>query len=364
MLPTLVALDVFNRSLSEGRPEPTVAAEVERETDYFRDTIGEVESADDLLADFRLYRFAMTAFDLSETLESRAIVQRVLSENPQDQDALSRRLQDSRFRTMATSFDLGKLQTLSPQVESLIEQRAQQPSFLRPAIEPTATNEGLRLAADFLDTAETLTSWDQVLNDDNLSEVVFTALDIPIEIQLADDDELIEELEKRYDIADFQMARKREDFAKLFARQYDVEVTGFIDQVAEQYRVVRSEIGAGETNNGVRLASYFGRQAENITSWFQVLAEEPLRQVVFTALSIPLEAQGMDVDRLAEQLAERYDIADFQDPEERERFIERFAVQFDLENGTGLGPSSGALAILQSASASLAASPILNTALF
>ncbi|MEM7740916.1 MAG: DUF1217 domain-containing protein [Pseudomonadota bacterium] len=244
MLTTLVSIDVFQRSLATGQPAPIIASEVDRETEYFRDKIGQVSSVEDLMADFRLYRYALTAFDLSDTLDQKAIIERVLSESTIDPESLVNKLSDDRFTEMAEAFDVFVLGTF----------------------------------------------------------------------KLTD--------------------------------------PGFIDEVAERYRVVRSEEAEGEINQGVRLASYFLRNIEDVESWYEVLADPPLREVVFTTLGIPQEVQASDVDQLAADLERRFAIADFQDPEERDRFVQRFAIQHDLGNASIATSSSAALTLLQSAASS------------
>ncbi|MEO1042476.1 MAG: DUF1217 domain-containing protein [Pseudomonadota bacterium] len=241
MLTTLVSIDVFQRNLATGQPAPIIASEVDRETEYFRDKIGQVTSVDDLMEDFRLYQYALTAFDLSDTLDQKAIIERVLSESTSDPEALANKLSDDRFTEMAEAFDFFLLGT------------------------------------------------------------------------------------------------------------FNLTNPEFIDEVTERYRVVRSEEAEGETNQGVRLASYFLRNADEIENWYEVLADPPLREVVFTTLGIPEEVQASDVDQLVVDLERRFAVADLQDPEERDRFVQRFAIQYDL-GSTGITSSSAAaLTLLQSA---------------
>jgi len=245
MLSTLVSIDVFQRTLATGKPSAIIATEVERETAYFEENISKVESVDDLMADFRLYKYSLTAFDLSDTLDQRAIIEKVFSEDTEDPESLVNKLPDERFLEMAEAFDFN------------------------------------------------------------------------------------------------------------FADGINLRLETFAADVSERYRVVRSEEAEGETNEGVRLASYFLRNIEGVDNWFSVLADPPLREVAFTALGIPAEVQSADVDRLAELLEQRFNLEDLQDPEELDRFVQRFAVQYDLADNTAVSPSSAALSLLQSGPISL-----------
>ncbi len=241
MLSTLVSIDVFQRTLATGKPSAIIASEVERETAYFKENISKVESVDDLMADFRLYKYSLTAFDLSDTLDQRAIIERVFSEDTENPESLVNKLPDERFLEMAEAFDFN------------------------------------------------------------------------------------------------------------FADGINLRLESFAADVAERYRVARSEEAEGEINEGVRLASYFLRNAGEIDNWFAVLADPPLRQVAFTALGVPAEMESADVDRLAEYLEGRYAIEDLQDPDELDRFIQRFAIQYDLADSSTATSSSAALTLLQSA---------------
>ncbi|MEM6499631.1 MAG: flagellar protein, partial [Pseudomonadota bacterium] len=52
--------------------------------DYFRENIGSVASATDLISDFRLRRVALGAFGLSDDIANKAFIEKVLSEGTAD----------------------------------------------------------------------------------------------------------------------------------------------------------------------------------------------------------------------------------------------------------------------------------------
>ena len=236
MLPTSLAIDVLNRQIAVAEAKEPPAA-VAREEEYFRANIGNVEAPEDILEDFRLYRYVMTAFDLQGAMDARAIVQKVLEEGADETSDLAVRLSDAKYRelTEAFAFNLsGNLKLLLPD---------------------------------------------------------------------------------------------------------------FIDEVAARYQRVQLEIDAGETSNGARLAAYFDRRMEGITSWFQVLADPPLREVVFTALNLPDSVQTEDIDKLAARLEDRIALTDLQDPEKRTEFIQRFAINTDIAS-TSFTAQNAAVQIL------------------
>ncbi|GGY51205.1 DUF1217 domain-containing protein [Parvularcula lutaonensis] len=240
MISTLLAIDIFNRQLDGG--EMRTPAKVTRETDYFRSRIGSVETPDDLISDFRLYRYVMTAFDLADAAPQKALVKRVLSEDPSAEGSTAARLADAKFRELSEAFGFG-----------------------------VAGNLKLKLP-------------------------------------------------------------------------------DFLSEVESRYTRVSAELSIGETSNGARLAAYFDRKIPDAGSWYEILADKPMREVVFTALQMPDAMQTLDVDRLAQELERRFAFEFFQDAEKREEFIRRFAIFSDMNNLSTSTPGAGALSLLTAAS--------------
>ena len=79
-------------------------ATLTRDTDYFRERIGEVGSAEDLVSDRRLLRVALGAFGLEADIDSRFFVRKVLEEGTLADDALANRLSDKRYFAMSEAF--------------------------------------------------------------------------------------------------------------------------------------------------------------------------------------------------------------------------------------------------------------------
>jgi hypothetical protein len=208
----------------------------EREIAYFRENIGNVSSAEELLADERLYRFALTAFDLESQIDSRALVKKVLVEGVADPDSLANKLVDKKFRDFARAFAFAE-------------------------------------------------SGDRNVRNPN-----------------------------------------------------------FAEEVIGKFRRVKLEGDAGEDNIGVRLAAYFDRKASNLTSWFSVLGDKALREVVFTALDLPNEMQRTNPDKLAEIFEDRLKLDELKDPEKRQKFLQRFTLMYDIRNGAP-GTVSNTLAL-------------------
>ncbi|WP_441347164.1 DUF1217 domain-containing protein [Ruegeria sp. HKCCE4150] len=79
----------------------------ERETRYFLENIGKVESAEQLVSDRRLLQVALGAFGLEGDLDNRFFVRKILEDGTQANDALSNRLADKRYREFSDAFGFG-----------------------------------------------------------------------------------------------------------------------------------------------------------------------------------------------------------------------------------------------------------------
>ncbi|MCR9127619.1 MAG: DUF1217 domain-containing protein [Rhodobacteraceae bacterium] len=88
------------------------SARLKRDADYFAERIGSVTTASDLVSDRRLLRVALGAFGLEEDIDSKAFVQKILSDGTDSRDALARRLSDERYTRFSDAFGFGSGQTL------------------------------------------------------------------------------------------------------------------------------------------------------------------------------------------------------------------------------------------------------------
>lgn len=75
-----------------------------RDEAYFRERIGGIGSAQDLVADPRLLRVALTAFGLEEDLRNKAFLRKVLESSTFEPTSFVNRLADRRYRQLAEAF--------------------------------------------------------------------------------------------------------------------------------------------------------------------------------------------------------------------------------------------------------------------
>lgn len=77
---------------------------IERDTTYFRERIGEITSAEELVADRRLLTVALGAFGLDDDLPNKFFIRKVLEEGTIARDAFANKLADKRYFEMSEAF--------------------------------------------------------------------------------------------------------------------------------------------------------------------------------------------------------------------------------------------------------------------
>jgi len=108
--------------------------------------------------------------------------------------------------------------------------------------------------------------------------------------------------------------------------------------------------GYADQNETVGAVLEFREEVAGIDSWYDVLKNETLTEFFQTALNLPSELSGLDVDKQAGILADKYDLSKLSDPGEQERLISRYVAISDVLNPQGFSATSAALSILQSSS--------------
>lgn len=79
---------------------------VQRDEAYFREKIGKITSAEELVSDRRLLRVALGAFGLDADINSRFFIRKVLEDGTLADGALALKLSDRRYREFSAAFGL------------------------------------------------------------------------------------------------------------------------------------------------------------------------------------------------------------------------------------------------------------------
>ncbi|QPH53082.1 DUF1217 domain-containing protein [Pontivivens ytuae] len=97
----------LERSLADQQNRFAAGPLVERELGYFRERIADIQSAEELVGDYRLLRVALGAFGLGDEVDKRFFLRRILEEGTGSPDALARKLVDPRYREFSAAFGFG-----------------------------------------------------------------------------------------------------------------------------------------------------------------------------------------------------------------------------------------------------------------
>lgn len=180
------------------------SALVRRDTEYFREKISQVQSADDLVSDRQLLSVALAAFGLSDDINNKFFVKKVLEEGTLADEAFANRLTDKRYFNMAKafSFDISPPNTVLSSFADNIVQQYKAREF---EVAVGNTDEDLRLAlgvdrelseiAD-RDLSETST-WLSVMGSPPLRRVFETALGLPAQFAAIDIDRQVEVFQEK-----------------------------------------------------------------------------------------------------------------------------------------------------------------------
>lgn len=185
------------------------------QTEYYLANIKDVASIDDLLADDELYAYALKAWELTDRLDDKAFVRKLLEGGVADPDSFANQQTDKRYAAFAAAFDFAALGEKTT-THSVARQGAVD-KYLRQTLEENAgtENEGVRLALYFQRKAPTIKNAFQILADPALATVVRTALGIPDAVANANVDAQAKMLEARID---FDELADPEAVGKLLAR--------------------------------------------------------------------------------------------------------------------------------------------------
>lgn len=127
------------------------------------------------------------------------------------------------------------------------------------------------------------------------------------------------------------------EFAEAFNfARYGATATAFDraqQGTVDRYVRIQLEADAGKQDEGLRMALYFQRKAGTVASIFGLMGDAALYKVVQTALGLPAAYSNADIDKQAGFIASKIDIADFQDSAKLDKFIVRFAAQWQAANG-------------------------------
>jgi hypothetical protein len=212
-----------------------------RDEAYFRDKIGKVKTAEQLVNDKRLLRISLTAFGLEADVNSKAFIQKILEGGTLKEGTLANKLADKQYQKLSAAFGFGDYSVPRTAVSTFPDEILAQ--FRARSFETAvgAQNNGYRLALNAereipvlaaKATSETA-KWYSILGNAPLREVVQTALGLPKSFSSIDLDQQVAVLKGKADaafgssnISQFADPAKMEALVRRFMFQSQIQDQG------------------------------------------------------------------------------------------------------------------------------------------
>jgi hypothetical protein len=312
---------------------------VDRETDYYLENIGKVTSIEAFVKDDRLFRYAMKAHGLEDMTYAKAFMVKALKEGLSSPESFANKLTDKRYAEFVRTFDFaarGEIATIYNKAQHDVPKNYAIQAQIAGLDPSSAYVQGE--TTFYLANVGKIKSIDEFLANDRVLTFAMAAYGLD---SVTEDMDFIRELLEGGTREPDSPANKQTDKRyTAFVAAFDFEAHG---ETATTYSLAQRpaidrymrqtlEEKAGDDNEGVRLALYFERKAGGITSFYDVLADPALAKVVRTALSLPDSFASADIDRQVKLFEEKFDIADFSDPEKLGEFLTRFTSLWEIQN--------------------------------
>ena len=221
----------LSRTIDQQKEVYAASAAVQRTETYFRENIGSIKSAEDLVNDRQLLEVALGAFGLDDDLYAKAFIQKVLDDGTLESDALSNKLSDKRYAALSKAFGFGDFDTprtvLSDFADEILT-RYKDRSF---EVAVGEVDNDMRMALnlgpalnDILDTASTDTGrWFGVMGNTALRTVFETAMGFPSSFAAIDLDQQLDQFRDRAErmfgtskVEDFANPEHQEKLIRLY----------------------------------------------------------------------------------------------------------------------------------------------------
>ncbi|HEX3996793.1 MAG TPA: DUF1217 domain-containing protein [Acetobacteraceae bacterium] len=325
---------------------------------YFEKNAASATSAKDLLSNYQLQNFALTAFGLSSEQNMNGFMTKVLNSAPGSTTSFAASLTDPRFTAIAKAFNYGGPTTPAvPATASTaqvaignLRQGSSFSSFSGTFAGVTVSNLNLSGVTTWQGLAGALqTAFRQA--DGNTSTISVTLNGLYLKFSDSQGRGTASTMTFTADPANNVAQPTASAPFALVAGALAKPATGgpavtnadFIKQVVQQYTEAQFQAVVGNTSNTLREALYAKQQLPSITNWYSVIANRPLADVIQTVLGLPQSFAMIDVDQQVKVLASRMNIANFQNPTKLNALLNQFVA---MSQSTA-APQSAALTLLQ-----------------
>ncbi|PWS38251.1 hypothetical protein DFH01_02855 [Falsiroseomonas bella] len=197
-----------------------VAADMAR----FRERAPQIADAEALLKDRRTLTVVLEAFQLESEIDKRAMLRKVLTEDPAAEGSLVNRLTDPRWKQLAQAFAGG---TTAPLADGALVERIVSGALTNRYEKAMGdANPGLREALYFKRMAGNASTIAQLMSDRALATVARGALGLPEQFGLLSFEQQRDLLTRRIDVADLKDPKAVSRMAQRYVAQLSATQTG------------------------------------------------------------------------------------------------------------------------------------------
>lgn len=97
---------LLERTMESQKQVFSKSSEIQRSRDYFVENISGIESAEDLVGNYKLLSVALRAFGLDADINNKYFIRKVLEADPDDDSSLINKLPDKRYEQLNAAFKL------------------------------------------------------------------------------------------------------------------------------------------------------------------------------------------------------------------------------------------------------------------
>lgn len=233
---------------------------ITRQVAYFTENIGAVTSAEDLVNDRRLLEVALGAFGLSEDINNKYFLQKILEDGTLNPEALGNRLADKRYFEFAKAFGFGDFSTPRTVLSEFPEEITS--AFKTNQFEVAIGNQnpnmrlalGLESALAAINDTQTTDDgrWFAIMGQPPVREVFEKALGLPSSIGALDLDQQLKTFRERSEsifgeseVSGFAEPDKQEDLLRLFLLRADNSSNAFTSGSSAALTILQNANGAG-----------------------------------------------------------------------------------------------------------------------
>lgn len=206
-------------------------ASVQRDEAYFREKIGSVNTAEQLINDSRLLRVALGAFGLDADIRSKFFIKKVLEEGTLRPDALANKLANKQYQKLASAFGFGNFSVPRTKLSDFADEILHPYNKQQFSVAVGAQSEDMRLALNIerelpdlaMSKASPLSKWFTVLGNPPMRAVFERAFGLPRSFGTIDLDKQVQTLQARStslfgsaDLAQFSDSEKIDKLVKQF----------------------------------------------------------------------------------------------------------------------------------------------------